>query len=193
MKTVTLSRETKETDICLTLNPRGSGQVEVSTGIGFFDHMLTALAFHARFDLKLTARGDLCVDDHHTVEDVGILLGKALREGLESYAGLTRYGSFYVPMDEALGFCSLDLSNRGVVVCEFPYHDQKIGAMDCAAVAEFFKAFGVNAGITLHLRVLYGENDHHKAEALFKAAGNALRIAMQPTEGGEVLSTKGVL
>ena len=184
-------RSTKETDISVTLNLEG-GPVEVSTGVGFFDHMLTAFAVHGGFGLKLCAKGDLAVDCHHTVEDTGIVLGQAFAQALGGKEGIARYGSFYVPMDEALGFAALDFSGRGYLAFEADFHEERVGAFDTCMTEEFFRALAVNAGLTLHLRLLAGKNAHHGIEALFKAAGHALRQAVT-LEGGAVLSTKGVL
>ena len=184
-------RKTKETDISLTLCLEG-GPVEISTGIGFFDHMLTALAVHGGFGLKLKAKGDLEVDCHHTVEDTGIVLGKAFAQALGDKAGIARYGSFYVPMDESLGFSALDFSGRGFLAFDASFREERVGAFDTCMTGEFFRAFAVNAGLTLHVRLLYGENAHRGIEALFKAVGHALRQAVM-MEGGGVLSTKGTL
>ena len=188
-----LTRTTRETDIALSLCIDGSRQTAIDTGVGFFDHMLTALAFHAGFDLALTCKGDLQVDAHHTVEDVGIALGKALGELLADRSGITRYGSAYVPMDEALGFCALDISGRAYLVFDCDFAAPMVGAFDTQLCVEFFRAVAMNSGLTLHLRCLYGANDHHKIEALFKAFGQALRQAVARTADGATLSTKGVL
>ena len=189
-----ISRETKETRIQAALWLSG-GPVKIDTGIGFFDHMLHAWAFYAGFGLTLTAKGDLEVDGHHTVEDTGIVLGQALREALGDKVGIRRFGSAYVPMDEALAFVSLDISGRPFLV----YDDggemaPMIGGYDTELTEEFLRAFAVNAGITLHVRVLYGKNSHHKVEAIFKALGHALRIAVEkdPRVDG-IPSTKGSL
>ena len=170
MRTATVERNTKETQIAATLCLDG-GEVAVSTGNGFFDHMLTAFAVHGGFGLQLTVQGDLEVDTHHTVEDTGIVLGQALRQALGDFGGIARYGSFAVPMDESLA---------------------RIGLGVACVTEEFWRAFAVNAGITLHIDVPYGTNAHHQIEAVFKAVGHALHGAVQPT-GGAVLSTKGVL
>ena len=184
-------RKTKETDISLTLCLEG-GPVEISTGIGFFDHMLTALAVHGGFGLKLKAKGDLEVDCHHTVEDTGIVRGRAFAQALGDKAGIARYGSFYVPMDESLGFSALDFSGRGFLAFDASFREEHVGAFDTCMTGEFFRALAVSAGLTLHVRLLYGENAHHGIEALFKAVGHALRQAVT-VEGGGVLSTKGTL
>ncbi|HIT07668.1 MAG TPA: imidazoleglycerol-phosphate dehydratase HisB [Candidatus Merdivicinus faecavium] len=191
MRTAQLARKTRETDVHVTLNLDGSGKAKIATGIGFFDHMLTALCVHAGFDLEITVRGDLEVDCHHTVEDTGIVLGQALAKALGEVP-VSRYGSAYVPMDEALGFAALDISKRPFLVFDCPFTADKIGEMDTQMVEEFMRALAYNAGITLHLRCLYGKNDHHRAEALFKALAHSLRQAVVPA-GNAVLSTKGVL
>ena len=191
MRIATITRNTRETDITATLCLDGSGQADIRTGIGFFDHMLTALAVHASFDLTLRAEGDLDVDAHHTVEDTGIVLGEALKKALGS-APVERYGSFYIPMDEALGFAALDISGRPFLHWDCELASPMIGSFDTQTAEEFFRAFAMHAGITLHLQVPYGQNDHLKLEALFKALGHALQAAVRPRDGA-VLSTKGVL
>lgn len=191
MRSSKMVRKTKETDIALELCLDG-GDIEISSGIGFFDHMLTALAMHASFGLKLVCKGDLEVDGHHTVEDVGIVLGKAFREAVGDGKGIARYGSFYIPMDEALAFCAVDISGRPFLVFEALFPEESIGGYDSCLTKEFFRAFAFNAGITLHLRAEYGDNSHHIAEALFKACAHALRCACVKT-GDKTLSTKGVL
>ena len=191
MRTTEVTRKTKETDISVSLCLDG-GECSVSTGIGFFDHMLTAFAVHGGFGLTLKAVGDLEVDGHHTVEDVGIVLGQAFAKALGDRAGIARYGSFYVPMDEALAFCVVDISGRPYLVFDDPFDAQMIGDFDASLVGEFLRAFAMNAGTTLHMNILYGKNAHHMAEAVFKALGHALKVACAVT-GGAVLSTKGVL
>ena len=186
-----ISRNTAETKITLSLNLDG-GAVEVDTGIGFFDHMLTALAVHGGLGLCVKAKGDLQVDAHHTVEDVGIVLGMALGKALADKGGIERYGSYFIPMDEALAFAGVDVSGRPFLVFEAEFQNAMVGAMDTCLCEEFFRAFAFNAGITLHTKVLYGKNDHHKIEALFKAVAHALKIALTRNDGG-VLSTKGSL
>lgn len=193
MRISEIARKTKETAIKLKLNLDGSGKNEISTGIGFFDHMLTAFSVHGGFDLTLSVKGDLQVDGHHTVEDTGIVLGKAFAEALGDKNGITRYGSFYIPMDESLAFCSLDISGRPYLVFDDPFGSVMIGGFDAALVNEFLRAFAFNAGITLHTKVLYGSNPHHMAEALFKAMAHALQAACKPSGEGSVLSTKGLL
>lgn len=184
-------RTTKETDIDLTLSLDG-GAVEVSTGIGFFDHMLTALAFYAGWGLSLTVKGDLNVDGHHTVEDTGIVLGRALKEALGDRAGIRRFGCAFVPMDEALCRTVLDFSNRPYLVFHAPMPQPMIGGYDSCLTAEFMRAVAVNAGLTLHQECLYGTNAHHITEALFKSLGLAVKDAAQ-VSGQGVTSTKGVL
>lgn len=191
MRKADITRKTKETVISASLNLDG-GEVKIKTGIGFLDHMLTALGVHGGFGLTLAAKGDLEVDGHHTAEDVGIVLGKAFCEALGDKGGIVRYGSAYIPMDEALGFCAVDISGRPFLVFNAEFVNEKIGELDTCLIEEFMRAFAFNAGITLHLRCEYGKNDHHKAEALFKALAYALKTATRPNSGG-VVSTKGVL
>lgn len=191
MRTATLSRKTKETEIALSLCLEG-GEVQVHTGIGFFDHMLCAMAAHGGFGLEVSVKGDLEVDCHHTVEDTGIVLGQAFRQALGQNPVIARYGTFFVPMDESLAMCSLDISNRPYLVFLAQFAQERVGAFDACMAEEFFRAFAVNAGITLHLKCPYGSNAHHQIEALFKAAGHALQIAVAPA-GSQVLSTKGSL
>jgi len=191
MRTAQINRKTKETDISLALSLDG-GAVEIHTGIGFFDHMLTAFAVHGGFGLSLSVKGDLEVDTHHTVEDTGIALGSAIRQALGDMGGIARYGSFYVPMDEALAFCALDISNRPYLVFNADFAEERCGDYETCCTVEFFRAVAQNAGITLHLNALYGSNSHHIIEALFKAFGHALHAAVAQKDGG-VLSTKGVL
>ncbi len=185
------SRVTRETDIELTLNLDGTGKAEIHTGIGFFDHMLSAFALHGGFDLTVEAKGDLEVDCHHTVEDTGIVLGQAFAEALGDKSGIARYGTAFLPMDEALAFVTLDISNRPYLVFEAAFLSDAVGGFDLQMVEEFFRAFSFQAGITLHAKTLCGRNDHHKAEALFKGLARALRQAVVPADG--VQSTKGVL
>lgn len=191
MRKADITRKTKETVISASLNLDG-GEVKISTGIGFLDHMLTALGVHGGFGLTLAAKGDLNVDGHHTAEDVGIVLGKAFCEALGDKGGIVRYGSAYIPMDESLGFCAVDISGRPFLVFSAEFVNEKIGELDTCLIEEFMRAFAFNAGITLHLRCEYGKNDHHKAEALFKALAYALKAATRQNSG-EVVSTKGVL
>ncbi|HIT25772.1 MAG TPA: imidazoleglycerol-phosphate dehydratase HisB [Candidatus Enterenecus avicola] len=191
MRTAAISRKTKETDITLSLCLEG-GEVSVSTGIGFFDHMLTALAFYAGWGLNLQVEGDLYVDGHHTVEDTGIVLGQAFRQALGDKAGIRRFGTSYVPMDEALCRTVLDCSNRPYLVFQAEMPQPMIGQYDSCLTKEFMQAFAVHGGLTLHQCCLYGENAHHITEALFKSLGMALKEAAQVVGTG-VTSTKGVL
>ena len=191
VRQATICRETKETQIALHLNLDG-GERKIETGIGFFDHMLNSFAVHSGFGLILKCTGDLEVDGHHTVEDVGIVLGQALARILGDRAGIARFGSAYVPMDEALGFCALDISGRPYLVFDAPMPQPMCGQYDTCLTVEFMRAFTTNAGITLHLKSMYGDNAHHITEALYKALARALKEAVRET-GGEVLSAKGVL
>lgn len=193
MKNGIVKRETKETQITVEVKLDGKGVSNIDTGIGFFDHMLTALSRHSGISMDIKCKGDLYVDGHHTVEDTGIVLGQALSQALGDKSGIARYGSAYIPMDEALSFCSLDISNRPYLVFMGEFTNQMIGEYDACLTEEFFRAFSFNAGITLHLNMLYGSNDHHKCEALFKAVAHALKMAVKPLENGETLSTKGTL
>ena len=191
MRTACLTRATKETDICLELSLDG-GAVEVSTGLGFFDHMLTALAFYAGWGMKLTVKGDLQVDGHHTVEDTGIVIGQALKQAMGDKKGIRRFGSAYVPMDEALCFTALDFSNRPYLVFDAEMPQPMIGDYDSCLTLEFMRALAYNAGITLHQRCHYGVNAHHITEGLYKSLGLAVKDAIR-VEGAAVVSTKGVL
>ena len=191
MRTACVNRTTKETDIRLELSLDG-GEVEVSTGIGFFDHMLTALGFYAGWGLKLHVTGDLQVDGHHTVEDTGIVLGQAIRQALGEKKGIRRFGSAYVPMDEALCFTALDFSNRPYLVFDADMPQPMIGDYDACLTLEFMRALAFNAGITLHQKCHYGVNAHHITEGLYKSLGLAIKDAVR-VEGDAVVSTKGVL
>lgn len=193
--TATVNRTTSETDISCTLALVGSGRANVSTGIGFFDHMLTAFARHGMFDLDLRATGDLEVDGHHTVEDCGIVLGQAFAQALGDKAGIARFGECILPMDEALVLSALDISGRGGLYWQMDVPLQMVGSFDSSLAKEFFIAFATNAGITLHAQQLAGENTHHILEALFKSVARALRsaVAMDPRAEGAVPSTKGTL
>ncbi len=194
MRTASITRETRETNIRLALCIDGSGKTELATGVGFFDHMLDALCRFAQFDLALTCKGDLLVDTHHTVEDVGICLGKALREALGDRCGIRRVGSAYLPMDEALAFAAIDVSGRPYLAWNADFTAPMCGAMDTQLAEEFFRAVVVNAGLTVHMNLVTGRNDHHKMEALFKAFGLALRDAVRIDANIQgVLSTKGSL
>lgn len=190
-RTATIERNTKETQISVQLDLDG-GEVQVNTGIGFFDHMLTAFGFYAGIGLKLTAKGDLYVDGHHTVEDTGIVLGQAVREALGDRKGIRRFGSAYVPMDEALAFTALDFSNRPYLVFDAEMPQERIGEYDSCLTLEFMRAVAHNAGITLHQKCFYGVNAHHITEGLFKSLGLAVKDAIK-IEGTGVTSTKGVL
>ncbi len=191
-RTAKITRKTKETDITLSLSLDG-GEVKISTGIGFLDHMLTALGVHGGFGIQLDAKGDLNVDGHHTAEDVGIVLGMAFAEALGDKSGIARYGSAYIPMDESLGFCALDISARPFLVFKAEFENERVGEFDTCLTEEFMRAFAFNAGITLHISAEYGANDHHKIEAMFKALAYALKTATRPNESGQAVSTKGVL
>ena len=193
MRQAQLARKTKETDIKIAVKLDNMGTANIDTGIGFFDHMLTALSVHSGISMDIAVKGDLYVDGHHTVEDTGIVLGKALGEALGDKSGITRYGSAFIPMDEALAFCSLDISNRPFLVFQGTFTNAMIGQYDACLTEEFFRAFAFNAGITLHVNMMYGVNDHHNCEAAFKAVAHALKTAVTPLEAGKTLSTKGVL
>lgn len=192
MRCATVERKTKETDICLSLNLDG-GEVKINTGIGFFDHMLNSFATHGGFGLVLTVKGDLEVDEHHTVEDTGIALGQAFSQALGDKSSIDRFGSFYVPMDEALAFSSVDISGRPFLVFDADFPQARCGEYDCAMTVEFMRALAFNAGFTLHMKSLYGDNSHHITEALYKAAAHAIRLAVRQNTSGKPLSTKGVL
>ncbi|HTC11393.1 MAG TPA: imidazoleglycerol-phosphate dehydratase HisB [Acetobacteraceae bacterium] len=194
-RTVSLARKTSETDITLTLSLDGSGASDVATGIGFLDHMLTALARHALFDLTLRATGDLHIDFHHTTEDVGIVLGRALAQALGEKRGIRRFGQALVPMDEALAEVAIDISGRPFLAWDVVFEQPKVGEMDTELFAEFFRAFAFNALITLHVVRRAGTNAHHVAEACFKALARALRVAVEidPRLGDAIPSTKGAL
>lgn len=189
-----VSRTTKETTINLSLNLDGAGKVKVDTGVGFFDHMLDHVGRHGLFDLEIRAKGDLHVDDHHTVEDVGICLGQAIAEAVGDKQGIRRYGFFIAPMEDALAQVAVDLSGRAAVVYKVRYRGGKIGSFDVQLVEEFLRAVALNARMNLHVLVPHGTNNHHIAEAIFKALGKALRMACEPDpRETSVPSTKGVL
>lgn len=189
-----VKRDTKETRISVQLELDGTGKSSLDTGIGFFDHMLDGFARHGLFDLDVACHGDLQVDCHHSIEDTGIVLGSAIKEAVGDKKGIRRYGYFILPMDEALVLCALDLSGRPYFVYDAQFQDSRCGDMDTQMVREFFYAVSYRAGMNLHLKVLYGENDHHIAEALFKAFGKALDMAVSLDERiSGVLSTKGAL
>ena len=194
-RTASISRTTAETDIRATLSLDGTGKVQVATGIGFLDHMLTALGRHALLDLTVEAKGDLHIDYHHTTEDVGIVLGQAVRKALGDKRGIRRYGQSLLPMDEALAEAAIDISGRPFLAWSVPFARDKVGEMDTELFEEFFRAFAFNAGITLHVTLKAGTNAHHVAEACFKALARALRMAVEtdPRSPDAVPSTKGVL
>jgi imidazoleglycerol-phosphate dehydratase len=190
-----ITRETAETAIRVALTLDGTGQAEIATGIGFLDHMLTALARHSLIDMTVAAKGDLHIDFHHTAEDVGIVIGQALKKALGDKRGIRRYGAALLPMDEALAECAIDISGRPFLAWSVPFARDKVGEMDTELFEEFFRALAFNAGITLHMTLKAGTNAHHVAEACFKAAARALRAATEPDPraGGAIPSTKGVL
>jgi len=192
MRTSEKRRTTKESDIFVQIDLEGDAETKIATGIGFFDHMLELFAFHAGISLQVQAKGDLHVCDHHTVEDCGILLGTCIKEALGDKVGIHRYGSFLMPMDEVLAQIALDISNRPYLVYHADIKRESIGNFSCEMVAEFLRALANHAGITLHVNVLYGENDHHKIEAIFKGLGRAFREAIQITSD-TLPSTKGLL
>ena len=185
-------RTTKETDIEISLSLDG-GKADIHTGIGFFDHMLDAFATHGGFGLSVKAKGDLQVDCHHTIEDTGIVVGRAFSQALGDKGGIARFGSFYVPMDEALAFAAVDISGRPFLVFDAAFPEEKVGEYDSCMTEEFFRAFAFHAGMTLHTKILYGKNTHHMVEALYKAVAHALRLAVARAKDGQVLSTKGSL
>ena len=191
MRTAEIRRETKETQVYVSLNLEG-GQVAVDTGIGFFDHMLHAMLFYAGFGGQVRCRGDLQVDGHHSVEDVGIVLGQALKQALGDKVGIRRFASAYVPMDESLEFCALDVSGRPYLVMDAAMPQPMIGDYDSCLTREFMRAFAMNSGVTLHLQSQYGENAHHITEGLFKALGLCLKDAVR-VESDQITSTKGAL
>ncbi|WP_085308318.1 imidazoleglycerol-phosphate dehydratase HisB [Planktotalea arctica] len=195
MRTATVTRATAETDISVEINLDGTGVYDNQTGIGFFDHMLDQLARHSLIDMSIRAKGDLHIDDHHTVEDTGIALGQALAQALGDKRGIVRYGACHLPMDDAQVRCALDLSARPFLVWNLDLPTQKIGTFDCELIREFFQAFATHGGITLHVDQLHGFNSHHIAEAAFKAVARALRIAVETDQrkSDAVPSTKGTL
>ena len=195
MRKGAVSRKTNETAIDVAVDLDGSGKADVSTGVGFFDHMLDQLARHSLVDMTIRAKGDLHIDDHHTVEDVGIALGQALREALGDKRGVTRYADCLLPMDETLTRVALDVSGRPFLVFRTEFPTEKIGTFDTQLVREFFQALSVNAGVTLHIETLYGANSHHIAESCFKGVARALgaALAIDPRQAARVPSTKGAL
>ena len=195
MRKAAVKRKTKETDVEVAVDLDGSGASSIATGIGFLDHMLDLLARHSRIDLTVKAKGDLHIDHHHTTEDVGIALGQAVKQALGDMKGITRYADVHVPMDEALTRVAIDISGRPFLVFKSNYKRSKVGTFDTELFNEWFQAFAMNAGITLHVETLYGSNDHHVAESCFKGLARALRaaIAIDPRAKDEVPSTKGSL
>lgn len=195
MRTASIARKTAETDIRLTMNLDGSGRSEIHSGVGFLDHMLTLFARHGRFDLTVDCEGDTWVDDHHSVEDIGICLGEATAQALGDKRGITRYGSMLLPMDEALILCAVDISGRPMLCTELQIPTEKVGTFDTELVQEFLQAFASRAGLTLHVRQLAGSNSHHIIEGVFKALGRALSAAVAVDERAkdEIPSTKGML
>jgi imidazoleglycerol-phosphate dehydratase len=195
MRTASIKRKTNETDVEVSVDLDGQGAATVSTGIGFLDHMLDLLARHSRIDVTVQAKGDLHIDHHHTTEDVGIALGQAVKQALGDMRGITRYADVHVPMDEALTRVAIDISGRPFLVFKAEFVRDKVGTFDTELVQEWFQAFAMNAGITLHAQTLYGTNDHHIAESCFKGLARALRIAVaiDPRTKDEVPSTKGSL
>jgi imidazoleglycerol-phosphate dehydratase len=195
IRTAAVTRQTAETDINITLTLDGSGQANISTGLGFLDHMLTALARHARFDLTIQARGDLHIDEHHTVEDVGIALGRALAQALGDRSGITRMGHAIVPMDEALALVAVDFGGRGYFVFDGHFSTERIGQVGTSLIPHFLESVAHEGRLNLHVRLLAGSDDHHRAEAIFKALARALDMAKQRDArlAGQVPSTKGTL
>jgi imidazoleglycerol-phosphate dehydratase len=194
-RTVEIARDTKETKIRVTVDLDGTGVSEISTGIGFYDHMLESFARHGGFDLKVETKGDLHIDMHHTVEDTGIVLGQAVKQALDGFKSIRRFGHAYIPMDETLTRCAIDLSNRPYLVWKVDFRTPKVGDMDTELFKEFHHAFAMNAGACVHIETLYGANSHHIAESGFKALARALRQAVEldPKTHGRAPSTKGVL
>lgn len=190
-----IARDTKETKIRVAVDLDGTGVSQIATGIGFFDHMLESFARHGGIDLEVDAQGDLHIDMHHTVEDVGIVLGQAVAKALDGFKGVCRFGHAYIPMDETLSRCAIDLSNRPYLIWKVEFRTPKVGDMDTELFKEFHHAFAMNAGACVHLECLYGTNSHHIAESGFKALARALRqaVEMDPKTGGHAPSTKGVL
>ena len=195
MRTAEINRKTAETEIMLSLNLDGTGKAEIDSGVGFLDHMLTLFAKHSRFDLKLRCAGDIYVDDHHSVEDIGICLGQAINTALGDKLGIERYGSVIIPMDEALVLCAVDLSGRPYIACNLEFKTEKIGSFDTELVQEFFTAVSRTGLMTLHLKQFDGQNSHHIAEGAFKAFARAMKqaVKLDPDCAGELPSTKGTL
>ena len=195
MRSAAIQRKTGETDIAVSIALDGTGEAKVASGVGFLDHMLTLLARHALFDISVTCKGDLEVDQHHSVEDIGIALGQAFKQALGDKKGITRYAHSYLPMDETLSRVAVDVSGRPFLIFKTDFPREKIGEFDTELVREWFQAFAINAGITLHVETLYGENAHHIAESCYKGLARALRaaVSIDPREEGRVPSTKGTL
>ncbi|MCD6435050.1 MAG: imidazoleglycerol-phosphate dehydratase HisB [Clostridiales bacterium] len=192
MRTIEIERRTKETSISLILNLDGTGKNEIDTGIGFMDHMLNSLSFYSGFDIFLKCKGDLEIDDHHTIEDIGIVLGQGLLQALGDRRGIQRFSNMTTPMDESLATVSLDIGNRPYLVYNLVFNREKIGQMDTQNFKEFFRAFAFESRMTLHVNLIYGENEHHKIEAVFKSLGRALKDAARVVND-QITSTKGVL
>jgi imidazoleglycerol-phosphate dehydratase len=194
-RTAEVIRNTKETQIRVKLDLDGTGVSKISTGVGFFDHMLESFSRHGAIDLEVETKGDLHIDMHHTIEDTGIVIGQAVAQALDGFKGIRRFGSAYIPMDETLSRCALDLSNRAYLIYRVEYSRPKVGDVDTELFKEFHHAFAMNAGACVHLETLYGVNSHHIAESGFKALARALRQAVEidPKTGGAAPSTKGVL
>ena len=195
MRTAMIERKTRETEIMVSLDLDGTGDYDVDTGIGFLDHMLESFARHAMLDMKVRAQGDLHIDFHHTTEDTGIVIGQALAKALGDFKGIRRFGEATIPMDETLTRCAVDVSNRPYLIWKVNFSRPKLGEMDTELFKEWFQAVAQNAGITLHIENIYGENNHHIVESCFKAFARALRRAIEPDErlGDNFASTKGVL
>jgi len=195
MRAARVSRRTAETDVSVSLALDGSGQAKIATGVGFLDHMLELFSRHALFDLDLQVTGDLHVDQHHTTEDAGIALGQAFAQALGEKKGIARYAGVHLPMDETLSRVALDISGRPFLVFRTAFPTENVGGFDTELVREFFQAFAMNGGVTLHVETFYGDNSHHIAESCFKGLARALRaaVALDPREGGRVPSTKGSL
>ena len=195
MRNATISRKTTETSVSASVSLDGTGTYDMKTGVGFFDHMMEQLARHSLIDMKIEAKGDLHIDDHHTVEDCGIALGQAVAKALGDRKGIRRYASADLPMDETLTRCAIDISGRPFLIFKVSFSRQKIGTFDTELVREWFQAFAMNAGITLHIENVYGENAHHIAESCFKALARALRVAVEidPRQKDVIPSTKGTL
>lgn len=187
-----VERNTLETKVEVKINLDGSGKAEIDTGIGFLDHMLTLFTFHSKFDVTIKCRGDLHVDDHHTIEDLGICLGQSFKDALGEKIGIKRYSTVYIPMDESLAYTSVDISNRPYLVFNVNFKSERIGSMSTQMFKEFFRAFVNESRITLHINLIYGENDHHKIEAVFKSFARALREGSEVVSG-HISSSKGVL